>query len=140
LNAGQNLSSAGLGTGQNLANVALGGGQTIANLYGNTGQALANAATGTAAMAGNAAMQAGAANASGQVGAANAWGGALGNLGNYFMLNSLLNPTGNAAASAYNPAVGAMPATGGANPFMFPTGFGSTGSLTSYTWPSMPGF
>lgn len=77
-----------------------------------------NAAAGT----GNASMAQSAAQASGTVGAANAWGGALGNLGNYAMLNSLMNK------SAYQPT-GALAPYGMSNPMgysaVMPGGIGA---------------
>jgi hypothetical protein len=78
------------GFGQGLAT------QTFGNYRGAL-QQLAQLGAGAAGGAGNAAMAAGAAGASGVIGSANAIAGGLGSLGNFFMLQNLLNP----AASAY---------------------------------------
>jgi hypothetical protein len=94
---GQNLASTEYGNAFNrfqtergniyntLANIA-GMGQSAVNTGVNTGQNFAASQTGL--MTGSAAAQ-----AAGTVGQANAYGGALGNIGNYAMLNSLMRPS-----------------------------------------------
>jgi len=72
--------------------------QNFNNYRGSLAQ-LASIGAGAAGGAANASMQQGAALASGTVGAANAWGGALGNLGNFAMMHSLMRPP----SSAYAP-------------------------------------
>jgi hypothetical protein len=93
---GQNLASTEYGNAFNrfqtergniyntLANIA-GMGQSAVNTGVNTGQNFAASQTGL--LTGQAAAQ-----AAGTVGQANAYGGALGNLGNYAMLNSFMRP------------------------------------------------
>ena len=104
---GQNLASTEYGNAFNrfqtergniyntLANIA-GMGQSAVNTGVNTGQNFAASQTGL--ITGQAA-----ANAAGTVGAANAYSGALGNIGNYAMLNSFMKPPG------INPAVTPTP-------------------------------
>jgi hypothetical protein len=83
-----------------LASVA-GVGQTATNLTSQAGQTYAG-------QAGDAIQSAGTARASGYVGTANAVNGAVGQIGNYYMLNSLLPKASNAAA--YDPvAAGTSP-------------------------------
>jgi hypothetical protein len=94
---GQNLASTEYGSAFNrfqtergniyntLANIA-GMGQGAVNTGVNTGQNFAASQTGL--LTGQAAAQ-----AAGTVGQANAYGGALGNIGNYAMLNSLMRPS-----------------------------------------------
>jgi hypothetical protein len=63
-----------------------------------------------AGQAGQAIQDAGTARASGYVGTANAVNGAVGQIGNYYMLNSLLPKTAGAGAAAYDPvAAGTSP-------------------------------
>lgn len=85
-----------------LASVA-GIGQTATNLTSQAGQTYAG-------QAGDAIQSAGTARASGYVGTANAVNGAVGQIGNYYMLNSLLPKTTAAAGAAYDPvAAGTSP-------------------------------
>jgi hypothetical protein len=85
-----------------LASIA-GVGQTATNLTSAAGQTYAG-------QAGQAIQDAGTARASGYVGTANAVNGAVGQIGNYYMLNSLLPKTGAAAGAAYDPvAAGTSP-------------------------------
>jgi hypothetical protein len=87
-----------------LASVA-GVGQTATNMTSQAGQAYAG-------QAGQAIMDAGTARASGYVGTANAVNGAVGQIGNYYMLNSLLPKTAatGAGVAAYDPvAAGTSP-------------------------------
>lgn len=100
---GQNLASTEYGNAFNrfqtergniyntLANIA-GMGQSAVNTGVNAGQNFAAGQTGL--ITGGAAAQ-----AAGTVGAANAYGGALGNLGNYAMLNSFMRPPGAAVTT-----------------------------------------
>jgi hypothetical protein len=87
------------------------------NNYRNALLALAQLGAGAASGSASMTAQAGGALASGTVGAANAWSGALGSLGNYFMLQSLMSPktAGDPGAlgakSLYSPSAGA-PALG----------------------------
>ena len=74
-----------------LANIA-GMGQQAVNTGVTAGQNFAGSQSGL--ITGQAAAQ-----AAGQVGAANAYSGALGNIGNYAMLNSLMNPAGGGAVT-----------------------------------------
>jgi hypothetical protein len=84
-----------------LASVA-GVGQTATNQTSQAGQTYAG-------QAGDAIQSAGTARASGYVGTANAVNGAVGQIGNYYMLNSLL-PKAAAAGAAYDPvAAGTSP-------------------------------
>jgi hypothetical protein len=90
--------------------------QTFGNYTGALRQ-LAQLGAGAAGGAGNAAMAQGAATASGIVGSANAIAGGMGSLGNYFMLQNLLNRM----SSVYGRSIGgsaiggAMGGFGGAN-------------------------
>jgi len=100
---GQNLASTEYGNAFNrfqtergniyntLANIA-GMGQQAVNTGVNAGQSFAGQQTGL--ITGQAA-----ANAAGMVGSANAYSGALGNLGNYAMLNSFMRPPGAAVTT-----------------------------------------
>jgi hypothetical protein len=100
---GQNLASTEYGNAFNrfqnertniyntLANIA-GMGQQAVNTGVTAGQNFAGSQSGL--ITGQAAAL-----AAGQVGAANAYSGALGNIGNYAMLNSLMNPAGGGAVT-----------------------------------------
>lgn len=99
LRSGNNLRdlttfSSGLAT-QNFSNYR-GALERLAALGQNAAAGTGSAALQTGAQVGNSMQAAGAANASGTVGSANAWGGALGNIGNYAMLSSLMKPSGSA--------------------------------------------
>jgi hypothetical protein len=96
--------------------------QTFGNYRGAL-QQLAQLGAGAAGGAGNTAMAQGAATASGIVGGANAFAGGLGSLGNYFMLQSLLNPsTSLYGAARGGAALGGMGGLGGYTPGMiYPT-------------------
>lgn len=104
-------SQAGLGmlrsgnTVRGLADYAMGKATETFGNYRGALQQLAQLGAGAAGMAGNAAMQQGGALASGVIGAANAQSGALGSLGNYFMLQNLLKP----GQSVYGAAGGVVP-------------------------------
>jgi hypothetical protein len=83
------------------------------------GQGAAGASAGQAIQTGQGVAaglnQAGAANASGVVGSANAWGSALGNIGNFAMLQSLMRPQ----TSAYGGGGGALQGWGGVGAFPY---------------------
>ena len=72
--------------------------QQLAQLGQGAAGSLMGNSTAVGANAANAGMQQGAALASGVVGSANAFNGALGNIGNYAMLQSFMNPSGSGSA------------------------------------------
>jgi hypothetical protein len=105
-----------------LAEYASGLGTQNFNNYRSSLMQLAQLGSGAAAGTANASMQQGAALASGTVGAANAWGGALGNMGNFAMMYSMMGPNGGGAKSAYQP-------TGALAPYSAASPMGYSGAL-----------
>jgi len=93
--------------------------QNFNNYRGSLAQ-LAQIGSGAAAGTANASMQQGAALASGTVGAANAWGGALGNMGNFAMMHTLMGNSG--PKSMYQP-------TGALAPYAPTNTMGYSGAL-----------
>ena len=126
INYGQQTNAVNLGFGSQEAQTALGYnqlagqqglgyGQTMANFNAGMGANVAQLATGGANAAASGLTGAAAANAAGQVGSTNALTGAASNVGNMYLLSSLMNPSSPVGNYAPNGQTWAQAAAPGPN-------------------------